>query len=126
MTRIQPISDQLADGGQPGADELKALREGGFATVVNLRLDGEADQPWPPAEEGAAAETMGLAYHHLPVSLTALDPAQLARLVDEEANTAEDGPPHAALILLSEVRPPTAPFLLQRTMTPLAAATTCT
>ena len=36
---------------------------------------------------------MGLAYHHLPVSLTALDPAQLARLVAEEANTAEDGPP---------------------------------
>lgn len=36
MTRIQPISDQLAVGGQPGADELKALREGGFATLVNL------------------------------------------------------------------------------------------
>ena len=45
------------------------------ATVVNLRVSGE-NTPLTPAAEGALVEKLGLSYHHLPVSLDKLNPAQ--------------------------------------------------
>src|SRR5215212_9754470 len=71
------LSDKVVVGAQPSADDLAHLREQGITTVVNLRTEGEANQPLSPSEEGTLAENMGLSYQHVPVSLSALDPKQV-------------------------------------------------
>lgn len=60
------ISHWLTVGGQPTADDLKALKKQGFRSVVNLRRAGENNQPLTPEKERAEAEAAGLAYYHLP------------------------------------------------------------
>ncbi len=71
------LSDKVVVGGQPSADDLAKLREQGIMTVVNLRTEGEANQPLSPSEEATLAQNMGLSYQHVPVSLAALDSKQV-------------------------------------------------
>ena len=71
------LSDKVLVGEQPSADDLARLREQGITTVVNLRTEGEANQPLSPSEEASLAENMGLSYRHVPVPLAALDPKQV-------------------------------------------------
>lgn len=66
------VSDRLSAGGQPTEDDLHKLVEAGFKSVVNLRMEGEKNQPMSPDTERAKAEAAGLGYHHVPVSVTAL------------------------------------------------------
>ena len=66
------ISDKVMVGAQPSAEELADLRARGFVTVVNLRTEGEKNQPLLPGDEGAHAQAVGLSYHHIPVSLSNL------------------------------------------------------
>jgi uncharacterized protein (TIGR01244 family) len=74
MTDPRPLSSDLAVGGQPTLDDLHRLQAAGFATVIDLRLPGEAGQALDPAAEEAAAVAGGLGYRHLPVALDALEP----------------------------------------------------
>ena len=62
------ISERIAVGGQPSADDLHGLKSEGFAAVINLRRDGEANQPLDPVREGLAAAIAGLKYYHIPVN----------------------------------------------------------
>lgn len=62
------ISERISVGGQPTEDDLKLLKAEGFTAVINLRRDGEQNQPLDPAEEGAVAKAGGLAYFHIPVN----------------------------------------------------------
>jgi len=62
------ISDRIAVGGQPTEDDLKLLKVEGYEAVINLRRDGEQNQPLDPAQEGEAAEATGLKYFHIPVN----------------------------------------------------------
>ena len=68
------ISDRLSVGGQPSEDDLTALKAEGFTAIVNLRREGEANQPLDPVAEGRAAEAAGLKYFHIPVN--SADPQQ--------------------------------------------------
>jgi uncharacterized protein (TIGR01244 family) len=61
------ISDRLSVGGQPTEDDLRNLKAEGFAAVINLRRDGEDNQPMGPAAEGKAAAGANLKYFHVPV-----------------------------------------------------------
>jgi uncharacterized protein (TIGR01244 family) len=56
---------EVAD--QPTEAELADLKREGFRGVVNLRHDGEPDQPLSPAAEGLVVEGLGLDYAHIPV-----------------------------------------------------------
>ncbi|MCG3181646.1 MAG: hypothetical protein BIFFINMI_04044 [Phycisphaerae bacterium] len=62
------LSDRLAFADQPTEAQLRQLKDEGFATIVNLRGQGEANQPLSPADEGRLAESLGLAYLHIPVT----------------------------------------------------------
>lgn len=42
--------------------------------IVNLRKEGEEDQPMSPDEEGLAVEKAGMKYVHLPVSSATMGP----------------------------------------------------
>jgi uncharacterized protein (TIGR01244 family) len=52
----------LAD--QPTEEDLRGLRARGFVGVVNLRNDGEPDQPIGPATEGNFVRGLGMDYLH--------------------------------------------------------------
>jgi protein tyrosine phosphatase (PTP) superfamily phosphohydrolase (DUF442 family) len=57
------ISDELAYAEQPGFQALKGLRDAGFQTLVNVRLENEQ-----PAPEGPDVDRTGLDYVHLPIA----------------------------------------------------------
>jgi len=76
---VKAISDTVSVGGQPGAADLEELKRDGVKTVVNLRVAGES-APLTHVEERALAEKLGLRYHHIPISLDDLTPAQVKEL----------------------------------------------
>ena len=90
MPAPRQLSEKLAVGGQPTVDDLHRVREQGYVAVVNLRLDGEASQALPPDAEGFAAKEAGLAYTHVPVSISNLDPDHVRKL--RAAISAAGGP----------------------------------
>ena len=62
------ISNRISVGGQPTEEDLKNLKAEGFAAIINLRREGEQNQPLDPAREGAVAQATGLKYFHIPVN----------------------------------------------------------
>ncbi len=90
MKEPTTINDRIAAGGQPDADDLRRLAEAGVKTVINLRREGENNQPLDPVAEGAIARSLGLGYVHLPVSVQDMRPEQLAAFT--AAVEASNGP----------------------------------
>ncbi len=72
MESLRPISPTLAVAGQPTPEDLKALKAEGYVGVVNLRNDGEPEQPIGTAAEGDLARAEGLDYLHYGVGGTPL------------------------------------------------------
>lgn len=68
MKNRMTISDEYTNGAQPTEQELRQLAEEGFGSVVNLRTDGEEEQPLSPDEEGRLVRELGMEYLHIPVS----------------------------------------------------------
>lgn len=68
------IDESVTVGPQPSREELEALAAEGFRAVMNLRAEGEENQPMDPAEEEEVVVDLGLAYRHFPVSADDLDP----------------------------------------------------
>jgi len=58
-----PIAGVLS-GGQPTPEQVEAAARAGFATVINLRTDGEPGFEW----ERALVEKLGMTYVHIPVA----------------------------------------------------------
>jgi uncharacterized protein (TIGR01244 family) len=71
------ISDRVSAGGQPDTTDLKRLAEAGFKSVINLRADGEANQPLSPRTEQTEAAAAGLGYRHVPVAVDNLSDTQV-------------------------------------------------
>lgn len=65
---IRRVDDQLAVAPQVQPEDMQALADAGFTTVMCNRPDGEEPGQPPLAEIRAAAEKAGLAFHHVPVS----------------------------------------------------------
>ncbi len=68
MKDLKKINDRITVSAQPSTDDIAQLKNDGFRTIVNLRTEGEEDQPMSPAEERQAVEKAGMKYVHLPVS----------------------------------------------------------
>ena len=62
------ISETLSVGGQPTDGDLRGLQAEGFVVVINLRREGEDNQPLSPAAEGVCAAKANLKYFHIPVN----------------------------------------------------------
>lgn len=54
--------DGVVSGGQPSLEQLHLAKEAGFATVINLRTEGEK------GTKKDVIEGLGFAYHSLPIS----------------------------------------------------------
>jgi uncharacterized protein (TIGR01244 family) len=113
MNVEKPITDRITIAGQPTEADLARLRSDGYAAVVNLRDDGEPEQPLDVAAERRAAGEVGLAYHHLGVGQQPLsDPgvAEACDFIDREAATGKvlvhcrGGGRAAAITLIQQAR----------------------
>ena len=67
MHFTRAITPTLMIGDQPTDDDLEMLKAEGYTGVVNLRQDGEPEQPIRPEAEGKLLEELGLDYLHVPV-----------------------------------------------------------
>ena len=74
------VADRVSVGSQPSEADLAQLAAAGIQVVVNLRREGEENQPLTPEAEAEVARAHGLAYHHVPVSLNGLRPEQVTKL----------------------------------------------
>lgn len=89
MVELRAISSGFAVSPQIAPDDLTAIRDAGFALVINNRPDGEeAGQP-DGAQIEAAAQAAGLAYRAIPVA-GGFSPKQAGEMAD--ALDAADGP----------------------------------
>lgn len=61
---FRQLTDRIATAGQPTEEELAAVAQAGFETVINLALL-DADYSLP--DERALVESLGMAFVHIPV-----------------------------------------------------------
>ncbi len=64
METLKTITPTLAVAGQPTESDLQTLKDQGYVGIVNLRNDGEPEQPISTADEGELAKRLGLDYVH--------------------------------------------------------------
>jgi NAD+ diphosphatase len=82
---FREIDPRLGTAGQPTAEQIRAVRAGGYQTVINLL---PADNKRALANERELVEEQGLRYHYLPVvweAPTAQDFAQFCEVMQAEA-----------------------------------------
>jgi len=97
---------------QPTEEEILALKDQGYTAVVNLRHDGEPEQPMSTSEEGKKVQAMGLDYVHYGVGggpLTAEGVNSVCALLDRHASSqvlvhCRKGARAAALVLIHEAQ----------------------
>ena len=66
------ITSQIIIGDQPTEADLIRLKSEGYTGVVNLRNDGEPEQPLDTVAEGEQVRDLGMAYIHLGVGASPL------------------------------------------------------
>lgn len=113
MNVEKPITERITIADQPTAADLDRLAAEGYVAVVNLREDGEPEQPLDVAAEGREAEARGLAYHHLGVGkepLSDVGVTAVCDFVDRETERGKvlihcrGGGRAAAVVLLQQAR----------------------
>jgi uncharacterized protein (TIGR01244 family) len=62
----------LSVAGRLDRPDIEALAHAGVRTIVNNRPDGEDRGQLPAAEARRLAETLGIAYHHIPITAATL------------------------------------------------------
>lgn len=84
------VSAKVSAGGQPSEEDIAALKASGVRKIINLRREGEQNQPLDPAAEGEAVKRAGMEYLHIPVDPKNLDPSSAAAVA--KAIEESDGP----------------------------------
>jgi uncharacterized protein (TIGR01244 family) len=82
MNVKRAVTATITIGDQPTEDDLKELKQEGYVGVVNLRNDGEPEQPMSTAEEGKKARALGMAYLHYGVGAAPLSQPGVAAVCD--------------------------------------------
>ncbi|MEO1040661.1 MAG: TIGR01244 family sulfur transferase [Pseudomonadota bacterium] len=82
------LNDHVTVSPQISTDDLPAIKDAGFRTVVAARHDGEAPGQPTSADMAAAAEAHGLAFLYVPMRGPEVDPADVAAF----AAKLQDGP----------------------------------
>lgn len=76
------INGRITIGDQPTEADLTRLKAEGYTGVVNLRNDGEPEQPLGIAAEGALVGEGGMDYLHMGVGGAALSPVKVDEVCD--------------------------------------------
>ncbi|MDR3635413.1 MAG: protein tyrosine phosphatase family protein [Isosphaeraceae bacterium] len=112
MNVKRPITPNITIGDQPTEDDLKALKAEGYTGVVNLRNDGEPEQPLSTTAEGEQVRALGLDYLHYGVGSAPLSASGVESVVDFLARHSSEkvlvhcrkGGRAAALVLLDQAQ----------------------
>lgn len=114
MNYMRAVTPEIAIGDQPTEADLAELKKQGFSGIVNLRNDGEPDQPMNTAQEGEKARALGLDYLHYGVGAAPLSVRGVTGVcdfVDQHSSGSSKvlvhcrrGPRAAALVLLQQAR----------------------
>ena len=64
MNFMRAVTPAIAIGDQPTEADLAELKKQGFSGIINLRNDGEPEQPMNSSQEGEKARALGLEYLH--------------------------------------------------------------
>jgi uncharacterized protein (TIGR01244 family) len=114
MNYERPVTATITIGDQPTEADLERLKQEGYVGVVNLRNDGEPDQPLSSTEEGNKVRALGMKYLHYGVGASPLSDAgvhAVCDFVDEHAQGTgkvlvhcRRGPRAIALLLLQQAR----------------------
>ena len=62
--QYRQVNDQLITGGQPTEEQLQAVAERGFRTVINL---APISPRYSLEDEDGLVRSLGMQYHHIPV-----------------------------------------------------------
>ena len=62
------LSDEIAVGEIPSADEIAILARAGFRSLINVQPEGEVERLLSAADVAAGAEAAGMKYAHVPVA----------------------------------------------------------
>lgn len=82
MNFARDVTPTLTIASQPDEADLEALKPAGYAGVVNLRGEGEPEQPISAVDEGEKVRALGLDYLHVPVVGNALPASEVERFCD--------------------------------------------
>jgi uncharacterized protein (TIGR01244 family) len=113
MNVKRPFSDSITIGDQPTEADLAEFKKEGFTGVVNLRNDGEPEQPLSTADEGAKVRALGMEYLHHAVGaapLTVQGVNAVCNFIDTHSRAGKvlvhcrRGPRAVALLLLQQAR----------------------
>jgi sulfide:quinone oxidoreductase len=81
MPPSSPPLAELAPGlsatGKLDRADIEALGKAGVKTIINNRPDGEDPGQLPAADARRLAESLGIAYHHIPVTAVTLSRADV-------------------------------------------------
>lgn len=108
MNVKKTITPTIVIGDQPTEADLQALKDEGYVGVINLRNDGEPEQPLGTAAEGEKARALGLDYLHYGVGAAPLSVegvSSVCQFLDDHADGktlvhCRKGGRAAALVLL--------------------------
>ena len=114
MNFMRAVTPEIAIGDQPTEADLAELKKQGYSGVINLRNDGEPDQPMNTSQEGEKARALGLDYLHYGVGSAPLSETGVAAVcdfVDQHTQGSNKvlvhcrrGPRAVALVLLQQAR----------------------
>lgn len=114
MNVKRQVTPTITVGDQPGEADLAQLKEEGYTGVINLRNDGEPDQPLSTVEEGNKVRALGMDYLHYGVGsapLTTQGVSAVCDFIDKHSQGDEKvlvhcrrGPCAVALLLLHQAR----------------------
>ncbi len=82
------INSEMSIGPQPSESDIQELAGQGVKTVINLRVDNEAEDQLSPIDEGQMARDAGMEYLHIPVIGNQIREGQ----VDEFRNAVDNLP----------------------------------
>ena len=114
MNVKRPITATITVGDQPTEEDLEQLQQEGYAGVVNLRNEGEPEQPMSARREGEKVRALGMEYLHYGVGaapLTVEGVTSVSDFVDRHAQESQKVLVHCrkggralALLLLQQAR----------------------
>ena len=82
MNVKRAITATITVGDQPTEEDLDQLKREGYAGVVNLRNEGEPEQPMSPAQEGEKVRALGMEYLHSGVGAAPLSDQGVTSVCD--------------------------------------------
>jgi uncharacterized protein (TIGR01244 family) len=114
MNVKRPVIPKITVGDQPTEADLEQLKREGYTGIVNLRNDGEPEQPISTVEEGNKVRALGMDYLHHGVGaapLTTQGVTAVCDFIDQHSQGSEKVLVHCrkggravALLLLHQAR----------------------